>query len=83
MPRPKSQPKKLRKALKSSGGRMNTISGSRPDDDRVRVMACVAPLPGHRITHDHEAGDLVDDVIHPAGLERGTVATFVPARIRR
>jgi hypothetical protein len=41
----------------------------------------MAPAPGHRIAHDHEAGDLIDRVVHPARLEGGAVAAFVPARV--
>ena len=57
--------------------------GVKPDDDRVGVVARVAPAPGDGIAHDHEAGELVDRVVHPARLEGGAVAAFVPARIRR
>ena len=53
--------------------------GVAADDDGVGVVAGVAPAPGHRIAHDHEAGDLVDHVVHPLRLERGAVAAFVPA----
>ena len=57
--------------------------GIAADDDGVGVVARVAPAPGHRIAHDHEAGDLVDDVVHPLRLEGGAVAAFVPARVAR
>ena len=51
------------------------------DDDRVAVMAIVAPAPDGRLAHDHERGDLVERVVHPVGLERRAVARFVPAGI--
>ena len=57
--------------------------GVAADDDRVGVVARMAPAPGDRIAHQHEAGDLVDDVVHPARLEGGAVAAFVPARVAR
>ena len=34
--------------------------GIAADDDRVGVVARMAPAPGDRIAHDHEAGDLID-----------------------
>ena len=43
----------------------------------------MAPAPGDRVAHQHEAGDLVDDVVHPARPERGAVPAFVPARVAR
>ncbi len=55
--------------------------GVTADDDRVGVMARMAPAPGHRIAHDHEAGDLIDRIVHPARLEGRAVAAFVPAAI--
>ena len=55
--------------------------GVAADDDRVGVVAGMAPAPGHRIAHQHEAGDLVDDVVHPARAEGGAMAAFVPARV--
>ena len=55
--------------------------GVATDDDGVGVMPRVAPLPGHRISNDHETGNLVDDVVHPAGLERGAVAGLMPAAV--
>ena len=53
------------------------------DDDGVGVVPRVAPAPGHRVAHNHEAGKLVDGVVHPLRLERRAVAAFVPARVRR
>ena len=44
-------------------------------------MACVAPAPLHRIAHHHEAGDLVNDVVHPERLERGAVPAFMPTGV--
>ena len=51
----------------------------KPDDDRIGMMARMAPAPGDGIAHDHEAGELVDRVVHPACLEGGAVTAFVPA----
>ncbi len=55
--------------------------GIAPDDDGVGVVAGMTPAPGHRIAHQHEAGDLVDDIVHPARAEGGAMAAFVPARV--
>ncbi|MCY1235197.1 hypothetical protein D9M72_478040 [compost metagenome] len=55
--------------------------GIAADDDRVCVVARVAPAPGDGIAHDHEAGDLVDGVVHPHRLERRSMPAFVPATI--
>ena len=57
--------------------------GIPPDDQRVGVMAGVAPTPHRRAAHDHEAGDLVDGVVHPRGLEGRAMPGFVPAGVRR
>ena len=51
------------------------------DDDRVGVVAGVAPSPHGRVAHDHEAGDVVDDGVHPSCLEGGAVTAFVPPRV--
>ena len=53
-----------------------------PDDDRVGMMARVTPPPGRWLPHHEEGCDLVDDVVHPRGLESSAMAAFVPARIR-
>ena len=53
------------------------------DDDGVGVVAGMAPAPDRRLAHDHETGELIDGVVHPARLERRAVAAFVPARIGR
>src|SRR6185437_16128210 len=53
------------------------------DDDGVGVVARMAPAPDSRFAHDHETGDLVDRVVHPARLEGGAVAAFVPAAVGR
>src|SRR6185295_12405015 len=52
-------------------------------DDGIGVVPRVAPAPDHRLAHDHEGCDVVDDVIHPARLEGGAVAAFVPAAVTR
>ena len=57
--------------------------GIPPDDQRVRVVAGVAPPPGGRVAHDHEGGELVQPLVKPARLERRAVAGLVPAGIRR
>ena len=67
-------PKKLPSRRASRAGRMAWISGSRPSDQRVGVVAGVAPTRRRRVTHDHEAGDLVDGLVEPARHERGAVA---------
>ncbi len=50
-----------------------------PDDDGVGVMPGVAPAPDFRLAHDHEAGELIDRIVHPACLEGGAMAAFMPA----
>ena len=45
-------------------------------------MAHMAGPPNHRVAHEHEAGNLVDNLILPRRLERGAVTAFMPARIR-
>ena len=52
-------------------------------DIGIGMVARMAPPPRHRIAHDHEAGDLIDDIVHPRRLEGGAVLAFVPAGIRR
>src|SRR6185312_4895807 len=52
------------------------------DDDGVGVMAGMAPAPHRRLAQHHEAGDLIDEVVHPARAEGGAMAAFMPARIR-
>src|SRR5580692_11555229 len=49
------------------------------NDDRVGMMPRVAPAPYGRLAQHHEAGDLIDHLIHPASLEGGAVPAFVPA----
>ena len=53
------------------------------NNDRVGMVAHMAPLPSHGVTDHAEAGDLINDAVHPASLERGAVAAFVPARVHR
>src|ERR1700734_3203611 len=43
----------------------------------------MTPAPDLRLAQDHEAGDLVDRVVHPFGLEGGAVAALVPAAVGR
>ena len=68
-------------SLASETGRIRAISRSRPTMMRVAVMAHVAPAPHDRFATDHERCDLVDRVVHPVGLERRAVPTFVPAGV--
>ena len=75
--------KRLIRMPAMSGGRGTAISGSRPTMMRVGVVARMAPAPGRRLAQHHEGGDLVDRVVHPARLEGGAVAAFVPARVGR
>src|ERR1700722_19554784 len=57
--------------------------GIAPDDDRIRMVAGMAPTPDLRFAHDHEAGDLIDHIVHPLRLERGAMAALVPAAVSR
>src|ERR1700733_15277016 len=57
--------------------------GVAPNDDRIRVVARMAPAPDLWLTHDHEAGDLINRIVHPLRLERGAMAALVPATIGR
>ena len=57
--------------------------GIAPDDDRVGVMADVAPSPHRWVAHDHEAGDVVDDSVHPSCPESGAVTALVPSGVGR
>ena len=52
-------------------------------DDRVAVVAGVAPAPRDRLAADHERRNLVERVVHPVGLERGAMAGFMPTRVGR
>jgi hypothetical protein len=54
-----------------------------PDDDRVGVVAGVAPPPERRLLHVHERGDLIERVVHPSAPERGAMPGLVPAGVRR
>ena len=49
------------------------------DDNRVAVVAGVAPTPAGRILDAHEGRDLVEGVVHPVRLECRAVSRFVPA----
>src|ERR1043166_9496031 len=46
-------------------------------------MAGMAPAPLHRIAHQHERSDVIDDDAHPARAERRAMAAFMPARVAR
>jgi len=48
-------------------------------DDRVAVMAGVAPAPNDRFPHHHEGGDFVERVVHPVSSECGAMTGLVPA----
>jgi hypothetical protein len=76
-----SRPKKFSSRTQQIRRAHDRYLGIAADDDGVGVVAGMAPAPGHRIAHDHEAGDLVDRVVHPRRLEGGAVAAFVPARV--
>ena len=41
----------------------------------------MAPAPSGGVAHDHEAGDLIDGIIHPGSAEGRAVATFVQATV--
>ncbi|MNE98165.1 hypothetical protein D3C80_1966470 [compost metagenome] len=43
----------------------------------------MAPAPDLGFEHEHEARQLVDRIIHPAGFERRPVTGFVPTGIGR
>ena len=43
--------------------------------------ADVMPAPRRRFAQHEEGGDLVERIVHPARLEGGAVAAFVPARV--
>ncbi len=49
--------------------------------DSVGMVPRMAPAPYMWLEHAHETGHLVQPVIHPPGLERGAVASLVPARV--
>ena len=51
------------------------------DNNGVGVVARMAPAPDSRFTHDHEAGQLVDRVVHPRGLECRSVTALMPTRV--
>ena len=75
--------KMLSRSETTSGGRGVMISGSRPTMIvsvwwRVWLQRQIV-----RLAHDHEAGDLIDRVVHPVRLEGGAVAAFVPAAVGR
>ena len=78
-----SMPKKLKTSRNRSGGRITAISGSRPTMTVSVWWRVWLQRQVDRIAHDHEAGDLIDDVVHPARLERRAVAAFMPAAVRR
>ena len=47
------------------------------DDVGVRVVARVREAPHQRLAENHEAGHLVQQVVHPPGFEGGAVAAPV------
>src|ERR1700745_300313 len=53
-----------------------------PDNDGVGVVAAMTPAPNGRLSQNQEAGDLVDDIVHPAGAKGGAVTALVPTRVR-
>ena len=53
------------------------------DNDRVGVVARMAPPPCHRIAHNAKAGNVVDHRIHPGCLEGRAMAAFMPAAVHR
>jgi hypothetical protein len=55
--------------------------GLAADDIGVAVVAVMAPAPDSRLAHDHERCDFVKGIVHPIGLERGSAAALMPARV--
>ena len=53
------------------------------DDDRVGVVARVAPAPERRLLDVHERRHLIEHIVDPGGLEGGAVSALVPARVGR
>ena len=53
--------------------------GVAANDDGVGMVTGVAPPPCVGIADHAETGDLIDSIIHPACLEGGLVAAFMPA----
>src|SRR5262245_31336471 len=53
------------------------------DDDSVGMMPGMAPTPHDGFPEHHERGNLIEHVVHPGRLERGTMTGFMPARIGR
>src|SRR5258708_1520538 len=53
--------------------------GIASDDDRVGMVARMAPAPDRRLAHDHETRYLVNRVVHPPSLECGPMSAFMPA----
>ena len=50
-------------------------------DERVGVVAVVAPAPGDGLAQVHERRDLVHGVVEPPGAEGRAVPALVPARV--
>ena len=55
--------------------------GIAADDDRIGVVAGMAPAPVDRVAHHLKRRNLIDHVIHPRGAKRGAMAAFMPARV--
>ena len=51
-------------------------------DDRIAMVARMAPPPWHGFTHDHKGGNLVEQVVQPIRLESRAVPGLVPTGIR-
>ena len=47
----------------------------------IGMVARVAVLPSHRVSHDHKAGQLIDRLVHPFRFERRTMTAFVPTAV--
>ena len=41
----------------------------------------MAPPPCHGVSHHHEAGDVIDHIVHPSGAKGRAMAAFVPAAV--
>jgi hypothetical protein len=53
-----------------------------PDDDRVGVMAGMAPTPERRLLQIHERRDLIERIVQPRGPKRGAVTGLMPTGVR-
>jgi len=61
----------------STAKRLQRDLGAAPDRQRVGVVARVAPAPVVRLVQRHERVEVVEDLVHSAGLERRAVGELV------